>query len=79
MLDASGNRRRPDERQGCEQYNQQGGFHDPYQAGVSDSGNNDKVIANRISGLGYDPSFVEDLPVDADPSATNRAKVHANK
>jgi len=55
------------------------GFTNPYQAGVSDSGNNDKVIANRISGAGYDPSFVGRFEVDADPSFTNRAKVHANK
>jgi hypothetical protein len=53
------------------------GFTNPYQAGVSDTGNNDKVIANRISGAGYDPSF--GFSVDADPSFTNRAKVHANK
>ncbi len=55
------------------------GFTNPYQAGVSDSGNNDKIIANRISGAGYDPSFAGRFAVDADPSATNRAKVHANK
>jgi hypothetical protein len=55
------------------------GFTNPYQAGVSDTGNNDKVIANRISGAGYDPSFVGRFEVDADPSFTNRAKVHANK
>jgi hypothetical protein len=50
-----------------------------YQAGVSDTGNNDKVIANRISGDGYNPSFAGRFEVDADPSFTNRAKVHANK
>lgn len=55
------------------------GFTNPYQAGVSDSGNNDKIIANRISGAGYDPSFAGRFSVDADPSFTNRAKVHANK
>jgi len=55
------------------------GFTNPYQAGVSDTGNNDKIIANRISGAGYDPSFVGRFEVDADPSFTNRAKVHANK
>jgi hypothetical protein len=52
-----------------------------YQAGVSDVGNNDKMIANEISGDGYDaaayPSaFV--VEVDADSSFTNRPKVHAN-
>jgi hypothetical protein len=55
------------------------GFTNPYQAGVSDSGNNDKIIANRISGAGYDPSFAGRYSVDADPSFTNRARVHANK
>lgn len=55
------------------------GFTNPYQAGVSDTGNNDKIVANRISGAGYDPSFVGRFEVDADPSFTNRAKVHANK
>jgi len=55
------------------------GLTNPYQAGVSDSGNNDKIIANRISGAGYDPSFPGRFSVDADPSSTNRAKVHANK
>ncbi len=51
-----------------------------YQAGVSDAGNNDKIINNTISGAGYSPC----LPgfcaeVDADLSFTNRPKVHANK
>jgi hypothetical protein len=55
------------------------GFTNLYQAGVSDTGNNDKVIANRISGDGYNPSFAGRFEVDADPSFTNRAKVHANK
>lgn len=52
-----------------------------YQAAVADSGNNDKIIANRISGAGYDPATVpgSTFAVDADPSFTNRAKVHANK
>jgi hypothetical protein len=55
------------------------GLTNPYQAGVSDTGNNDKIIANRISGDGYNPSFAGRFEVDADPSFTNRAKVHANK
>jgi parallel beta helix pectate lyase-like protein len=42
-----------------------------YTAGVSDEGNNDKIINNTITGYA--------LAVDADPSFTNRAKVHANK
>lgn len=52
-----------------------------YQAGVSDVGNNDKIIANNISGAGYDPNNLpgQTFAVDADPSFTNRAKVHANK
>jgi hypothetical protein len=52
-----------------------------YQAGVSDVGNNDKIITNRISGAGYDPATVpgSTFAVDADPSFTNRPKVHANK
>jgi len=57
------------------------GVTNPYQAAVSDVGNNDKIIANRISGPGYDPNTVPGgtFAVDADPSFTNRAKVHANK
>jgi hypothetical protein len=52
-----------------------------YQAGVSDVGNNDKIISNRISGAGYDPNTLpgQTFDVDADASFTNRAKVHANK
>ncbi len=52
-----------------------------YQAGVSDVGNNDKIIANNISGAGYDPNTLpgQTFSVDADASFTNRAKVHANK
>jgi hypothetical protein len=52
-----------------------------YQAGVSDVGNNDKIIANTISGMGYDPNtiFGATFAVDADESFTNRPKVHANK
>ena len=53
-----------------------------YQAGVSDVGNNDKIINNTISGDGYTApgngaTFA--TPIDADPSFTNRPKVHANK
>lgn len=52
-----------------------------YQAAVSDVGNNDKIISNRISGAGYDPNTLpgQTFDVDADASFTNRAKVHANK
>lgn len=52
-----------------------------YQAGVSDVGNNDKIINNKISGIGYNPATIPGVTfaVDADASFTNRAKVHANK
>lgn len=52
-----------------------------YQAGVSDVGNNDKIITNRISGAGYDAANPCGclFAVDADVSFTNRPKVHANK
>jgi hypothetical protein len=52
-----------------------------YQAGVSDVGNGDKIIANRISGAGYDPATLpgSTFAVDADASFTTAAKVHANK
>lgn len=51
-----------------------------YQAGISDVGNNDKLINNDISGPGCDPASVPGLTfaVDADTSFTNRPKVHAN-
>ncbi len=42
-----------------------------YTAGVSDEGNNDKIINNTITGYA--------VPVDADTSFTVRPKVHANK
>jgi hypothetical protein len=53
-----------------------------YQAGVSDVGNNDKIINNSVSGAGYDaaanPSAYT-VEIDADTSFTNRPKVHANE
>lgn len=60
--------------------NNYGGF--GYQAGIADVGNNDKLIANTISGTGYDAAanpgaYV--VKIDADPSFTNKPKVHANK
>lgn len=61
-------------------HNDYGGF--GYQAGVSDVGNNDKIIANTISGAGYDPAAnpsAYTVFIDADPSFTNRPKVHANR
>ena len=53
----------------------------PYQAGVSDQGNNDKIIANTISGVGYDPATSPGatFAIDASTSFTNKPKVHANK
>ena len=53
-----------------------------YQAGVADVGNNDKIITNTISGAGYDPlanPSAYTVHIDADPSFTNRPKVHANR
>jgi hypothetical protein len=41
----------------------------PYEAGVSDQGNNDKIINNSISGY----------PLPIDVTSTNRPKVHANQ
>jgi hypothetical protein len=51
----------------------------PYQAGVADQGNNDKIINNKISGAGYTSTPGSTFTIDADPSFTNRPKVHANK
>ena len=60
-----------------------------YQAGVSDVGNNDKIIDNVISGAGYAASGtvtyqtytipVYAIPVDASTTFTNLPKVHATK
>jgi hypothetical protein len=52
-----------------------------YQAGVSDVGNNDKIINNKISGAGYNPATLpgSTFAVDADPAFTSRPKVHANR
>ena len=58
-------------------------FNVSYQAGVSDQGNSDKMINDRISGPGYVGCVTVYNPtgaaVDADPSFTNNAKVHAIK
>ena len=48
----------------------------PYQAGIADQGNNDKLINNTISGLGYQSPGIA---IDASTTFTNRPKVHANK
>ena len=61
-------------------HNNYGGF--GYQAGVSDVGNNDKIVTNTIGGAGYDPAAnpsAYTVAIDADVSFTNRPKVHANK
>ena len=50
-----------------------------YQAGVADEGNNDKIIANTISGAGYDPGTISGSTFDVDISLANRVKSHANK
>ena len=49
----------------------------PYQAGISDQGNNDKLINNNISGLGYNPVSGPGI-FAIDQTATNHPKVHAN-
>src|SRR6266566_5604928 len=54
-------------------------FNTSYQAGISDVGNNDKMINNKISGPGYVGCFTLYNPsgakIDADESFTNRPKV----
>jgi len=58
-------------------------FNTSYQTGISDVGNNDKMINNKISGPGYVGCFTISNPtgaaVDASTDFTNRPKVHANK
>ena len=54
-----------------------------YQAGVYVSGNNDKVINNDISGVGYDPSKCNSLAVPRETCAVDSSsglvvKNHAN-
>ncbi len=53
-------------------------FNISYQAGISDVGNNDKMIDNKISGPGY-LGCNSGTAIDADTSFTNRPKVDANK
>lgn len=52
-----------------------------YQAGISNIGNNDKLINNTISGTGYTKTeqCAVSFKIDADASFTNRVKVHATK
>jgi hypothetical protein len=50
-----------------------------YQAGVSDEGNNDKIVANSISGAGYSDTGSGGCGTfSIDTRVTARAKVHAN-
>ena len=54
-------------------------FNGYYQAGVSDVGNNDKIIANMISGAGYDPTVCSYcFLIDASMPYSLGVKVHAN-
>ncbi|MEY2527967.1 MAG: hypothetical protein QOJ05_57, partial [Verrucomicrobiota bacterium] len=48
-----------------------------YQAGISDQGNNDKLINNTISGTGYTSPGM--YTIDASSPYAARPKVHANK
>lgn len=58
------------------------GFPFGYQAGISDTGVNDKLINNQISGVGYAPSNCGSTSTTAicaiDTSTAVNAKVHAN-
>lgn len=49
-----------------------------YQAGISDQGNNDKLINNTISGIGY-TTPPNTYTIDASAPYAARPKVHANK
>ena len=52
-----------------------------YQVGVNDVGNNDKIINNDISGVGYTPTGnAADIvrPIDTTSFPTTKVKVHAN-
>ncbi len=55
-------------------------YNTSYVAAISDQGNNDKMITNKITNYScptvYNPSG---NAIDADPSFTNRPKVHATK
>jgi hypothetical protein len=55
-------------------------FNAAYVAAISDIGNNDKMITNRITGYSCPTVFnPAGNAIDADTSFTNRPKVHANK
>ena len=58
-------------------------YNKSYQAAISDVGNGDKMVNDRISGAGYIGCLTFYNPngnaIDADASFTNNAKVHATK
>ncbi len=56
-------------------------FNVSYIAAVSDVGNNDKIINNKISGYAGCPTVYNPggLAIDASTDFTNRPKVHANE
>ena len=58
--------------------NTTGGGSVPYQAGISDEGNRDSLINNKISGAGYDPATQAGSTFAIDLSVTTGPKVHAN-
>jgi hypothetical protein len=58
--------------------NATGGGTAPYQAGISDEGNRDSLINNKISGAGYDPATQLGSTFSIDISLTTAPKVHAN-
>jgi hypothetical protein len=58
------------------------GYPNGYQAGIFDEGNNDKLVSNSISGIGYKDNNVLSCAATSyfsiDTTSTTRAKVHAN-
>jgi hypothetical protein len=58
--------------------NADGGGGKPYQAGISDEGNKDSILNNKISGAGYAPS-TNGTTFTIDLTSTTAAKVHASK
>jgi hypothetical protein len=58
--------------------NTTGGGTQPYQAGISDEGNKDSLLNNKISGAGYAPS-TNGPTFTIDLTSTTAVKVHASK
>jgi hypothetical protein len=54
------------------------GFPNGYQAGVSDFGNHDNIVNNRISGDGYDSSLEPPGSLFATVDASGSTKPHVN-